>query len=325
MRLTTAAVMRAAAAALLAQAAELTQEADRIESGDPSQIPAGDPTEFTAGDPSQFSVGDPAEFTVGDPSQFSHLTHPEVVEALRAGPDGPWTETFTQAALRTFGAHEADQGDADAPDRTPAAEALHDAYMPDTGDRDRAAGWRALYRFWMDRDPPAPDAEASPYLAVFQGQAMILGQAMEVDESRWTYPITRAEFQDAVAVHDLMAFDTLSEAAGAPADVRAWTGPFEIKVRARRFRIDRQSPAVPPRYADTPEQAQAILRRLFAQDAAIAEHVAGSADLMRQIAAFPDFDLRPGLSYDFYGHEGTVIVTTQWADPFDTGGDKDEA
>ncbi|USN15596.1 hypothetical protein KIKIMORA_04780 [Brevundimonas phage vB_BpoS-Kikimora] len=311
MRLTSAAVMRAAAATLLAQAATLTREADRIESGDPAEI--------NAGDPSQFSAGDPSEFTAGDPSEFSHITHPEVRESLAAGPAGEWDARFTCAVLLSYDAHQRDQLDADQPDRTQAIEALQEACEPDTGDRDRARAWAALYRFWMDRDPPELNNEAAPYLAIFTGQAMIMDHAMDVDDARWTYPVTRAEFQDAVATHDLTAFDALSDAAAAPAEVRAWAGPFEIKVRARRYRIHRESPAVSPRYADTPEQVQAILRRLFAQDAAIAAHVAGSADLIKQIDAFPSFDLKPGHSYEFYGHEGMLTVTTQWADPFDPG------
>lgn len=65
-------------------------------------------------------------------------------------------------------------------------------------------------------DPPA-------YLATFQGEAWIMDNAMPVDDARFTYTVTAREFM--LSDVDL---DGLAQAAEAPAEVKAWGGPFTV-------------------------------------------------------------------------------------------------
>lgn len=80
------------------------------------------------------------------------------------------------------------------------------------------------------------------YLAEFRGQAWIAGNAMDVDDSRWEFPVSAAEVDAAgglsedsdEAADDLAPkrgdWDALQSAEGAPPEVKAWAGPFEIEL-----------------------------------------------------------------------------------------------
>ncbi|USN14369.1 hypothetical protein KABACHOK_05560 [Brevundimonas phage vB_BpoS-Kabachok] len=308
MSITYPALIRAAAAQVLALRHNPTPEAaqgligrlygiaESIERGDPAESIAGDPAQFiigdpresTAGDPAEFIVGDPAEFIVGDPAQFSHLTLPEVREVLAAGPDGEWTARHTQAVLLTFDAFDADQADPDTPDRTAAAEALHDAYLPATGDRQRARAWAALYRYWMDRDPPAsalPAPETLPYRATFQGQAWIMDHAIAADEARHAFYVSQAEVE-ACFDREKGVYDELSDAALAPAEVRNWQGPFDIQCERRPYRIEPEQEGAPILYADDAAGVRARLLDLFQADASAEGTDYIAPDLRASIMAF---------------------------------------
>ena len=63
--------------------------------------------------------------------------------------------------------------------------------------------------------------------AVFQGEAWIMDHAVAVDDARFTYPVTVAEYRDAQEFDD--ALDDLKEAAAAPREVKDWNGPFSIR------------------------------------------------------------------------------------------------
>ncbi|UTC28647.1 hypothetical protein MARCHEWKA_01340 [Brevundimonas phage vB_BpoS-Marchewka] len=294
------ALIRAAAAQVLALRHNPTPEAaqgligrlyviaDGIERGDPAESIAGDPAQFITGDPAESKAGDPAELIAGDPAQFSHLTLPEVREVLAAGPAGEWTARHTQAVLLTFDAHEADQADPDGPDRAAAAEALHDAYLPATGDRQRARAWAALYRFWMDRDPPAsalPAPETLPYRATFQGQAWIMDHAIAADDARHEFFVSQAEVEEC-GDRENGVFDELSDAALAPVEVRNWQGPFEIECERRPYRIEPEQEGAPILYADDAAGVRARLLDLFQADATAEGTDYITPDLRASIMAF---------------------------------------
>lgn len=320
---TYSALIRAAAAQVLALRHEPTQDAaaaligrlysiaDGLERGDPAELIAGDPTRFSAGDPPQFKAGDPSRFSAGDPAAFSHITFPDVVAVLQAGPDGDWTDQHTQAALRTFGAFEKDRDDRDndVPNREEAALALHDAYLPDTGPRDRAKAWAALYRFWMDAAPPAAVQPAAyPYRAVFQGQAWISDHAVPVDDARHTFCVSQAEV-DECWDRGNGVFDELSDAALAPGAVRNWPGPFDMSLSRRLYRIDSDHAGSIPLYADDAQGVRAILSALFAEDAAL-EGAEPDAALLARVAAFEGLTT-PGESVAFEGLGMVQTVTAQ--------------
>lgn len=66
--------------------------------------------------------------------------------------------------------------------------------------------------------------------AVFQGEAWVNDHASPVDDSRYAYPITEAEYAEAWRFREVQAFDSLQEAAAAPRAVKGWPGPFSISV-----------------------------------------------------------------------------------------------
>ncbi|USN15875.1 hypothetical protein PAPPERLAPAPP_01330 [Brevundimonas phage vB_BpoS-Papperlapapp] len=294
------ALIRAAAAQVLALRHNPTPEAaqgligrlyviaDGIERGDPAESIAGDPAQFITGDPAESQVGDPSEFIAGDPARFSHLTLPEVREVLAAGPAGEWTARHTQAVLLTFDAFDADQADPDTPDRTAAAEALHDAYLPTTGDRQRARAWAALYRYWLDRDPPAPAQpapETLPYRATFQGQAWVADHALAVDEARHTFYVSQNE-ADACADLSKDLCDSLIDAALAPPEVKTWSGPFDLRLERRPYRIEPEQEGAPILYADDAAGVRARLLDLFQADATAEGTDYIAPDLRASIMAF---------------------------------------
>lgn len=322
---TYSALIRAAAAQVLALRHNPTQDAanaligrlygiaDGLERGDPAESIAGDPAHFIAGDPRELKAGDPTQFIAGDPADFSHIAIPEVVAVLQAGPDGEWTDRHTSAALRTFGAHEADQANPDVPDRTAAAEALHDAYMPDTGPRDRAKAWAALYRFWMDRDPPtAPvDPAVLPYRATFQGQAWIMDHTAPVDESRHVFYVSQAEVDECFD-RENGVYDELTDAACAPPEVKGWQGPFDIRCDPRPFKITDDRPGVAPRYADDVWAVQALLMERL-KDA----HGDLDAEVQTQIEDLPDSveDAPLDAEWVFEGADFHLTVSQQGDEP----------
>lgn len=94
------------------------------------------------------------------------------------------------------------------------------------------------------------ESEASPQIgtAIFQGEAWIDDHAIAVDDARWTYPITEAEYAQAWAFREVQAFDGLQEADAAPRAVMGWPGPFTITVD-----FGARKPAV-ARYLEDPQQ-----------------------------------------------------------------------
>lgn len=94
------------------------------------------------------------------------------------------------------------------------------------------------------------DTENDPQIgtAIFQGEAWIGDHALPVDDARWTYPITEAEYAEAFAYRDVQAFDGLQEAVSAPRAVKNWPGPFTIIVD-----FGARKPAV-ARFIEDPEQ-----------------------------------------------------------------------
>lgn len=234
--------------------------ADRLERGDPADSLAGTLEDFRGGDPS--------EFTAGDPADWAHVDVPVVREALARGPAGPYTGPFDLAVQATFAAYAADANNPDAPDRSGAVEALHAAVYPDTGDRSRADAYRALRSFWLDEPlggDPERAADLLPYLATFQGEAWINDHATAVDDARYSFPVSAAEVEDC-ADRENRVYDELADAAQAPLEVRAWTGPFTISLAPRRFMITSDRPGEPTRYCDEVEQAQRILLDHLEQD-----------------------------------------------------------
>lgn len=228
----------------------------------------GTPADQVAGDPQEFALGDPAEFTAGDPPEFAHITVPAVRTALRMGPVGPFTVEFELAAEATFAAYDADAENPNVPDRSNAIDAVHRAVYPETGDRSRADAYRALRSFWMDEplggNPERP-ADLLPYLATFQGEAWINDHATAVDDARYSFPVSAAEVEDC-ADRENRVYDELADAAQAPLEVRAWSGPFTISLAPRRFMITSDRPGEPTRYCDEVEQAQRILLDHLEQD-----------------------------------------------------------
>lgn len=105
--------------------------------------------------------------------------------------------------------------------------------------------------------------------AVFQGEAWIGDHAVPVDDARYTYPITEAEYAQAFAYHDVQAFDGLQEAAAAPRAVKGWPGPFTITVDfgARKPAVARyiEDPADPGFDADEIAATKAAARYTDAQ------------------------------------------------------------
>ena len=62
-----------------------------------------------------------------------------------------------------------------------------------------------------------------------------MDNAIPVDDSRFTYLVTDEEVVEA---HDgFGVYDDLHVAERAPAEVRDWSGPFEITLERRRYRI----------------------------------------------------------------------------------------
>jgi arylsulfatase A-like enzyme len=86
------------------------------------------------------------------------------------------------------------------------------------------------------------EAARPRFRAEFIGQAWIRDVAMEVDDSRWEYTVTAAEVDAAgglaedsdEAADDLAPkrgdWDALRTAAGAPPEVKAWSGPYDIEL-----------------------------------------------------------------------------------------------
>lgn len=226
----------------------------------------GDPAESIAGDPTKFITGDPAEFKVGDPGEFAHVLSPDVRKALAMGPDGPFTVEFELAARDTFAAHERDVFNPDVPDRSDTVDALHEAVYPDTGDRSRAAAYRALYWFWMDAPPPEPvDPDALPFRATFIGQAWVMDHAVEVDDARHTFYVSPAEVEECFD-RENGVYDELTEAALAPAEVKGWDGPYDIRLEPRAFQITDDRPGAPVLYADDVAAVQDLLTRRLTDD-----------------------------------------------------------
>lgn len=287
--------------------------AEGIERGDPAESIAGDPTQFSVGDPREFMAGDPAQFIAGDPARFAHITHPEVIAALIAGPAGEWTDLQTQAALRTFGAFEADRDDRDndIPVREESALALHDAYMPDTGDRDRAAGWRALYQFWMDAPAPvepAPvDPDTQPYRATVKGLVWKGDDAVPVDGARHSFYVSQAEVEGC-ADRASRIYDELVNAALTPPEVKQWIGPLDIYLERRPFQIEDDRPGAPLRYADDDYAAADLLTRLLKDDRGDLD-----AEVLTQIEALPDSmeRARPDTVWVFAGSNFHLTVSRQ--------------
>lgn len=117
---------------------------------------------------------------------------------------------------------------------------------------------------------PAPDVSALPYLAIFRGQGEQFGHIVDLDD-RHEFAVSEQEAQAAVPpgteLIDAIEFDELKTAATAPADVRNWSGPFEIKLERRRYRIESDHAGSVPLYADTIADVRTILLDLFASDA----------------------------------------------------------
>jgi hypothetical protein len=67
--------------------------------------------------------------------------------------------------------------------------------------------------------------EDPQYLATFTGQAWISDNAIPVDDGRFSFPVTAREVADADD-----DFDSLAQAIAAPAIVREWSGPFDIRI-----------------------------------------------------------------------------------------------
>lgn len=89
--------------------------------------------------------------------------------------------------------------------------------------------------------------------AVFQGEAWVNDHAIPVDDARYTYPITEAEYAEAWRFREVQEFDTLQEAAAAPRAVKDWPGPFTIAVdfgarkpAVARFIEDPEAPGFDP-------------------------------------------------------------------------------
>lgn len=106
---------------------------------------------------------------------------------------------------------------------------------------------------------PEPDVSVYPYLATFRGQGEQLGHVVDLDD-RHQFPVTAAEAHDAAGPDDLadaVEFDALAEAAMAPAQVREWSGPFEIDVARRLYRIEQAGQD--DVYADTIDDAKTLI------------------------------------------------------------------
>lgn len=276
-------------------------------------IERGDPCESIAGDPDKFINGDPSEFKVGDPGEFSHVLSPDVRKALAMGPDGPFTVEFQLAAQAAFDAYDADVENADVPDRANAIDALHQAVYPDEGDRSRAAAYRALYAFWLDKPAPTPvDPDTLPFKATFQGQAWINDHVMSVDDSRFEFLVSQAEFEGCRERADYI-FDELQTAADAPAEVKRWDGPFDIDCERRLYVIT--APNMITRYADDAKGAQAAMITMFQIDAK-----ACGRDLEMSVIAdvqtFTGLDHVEDTPQTFASHSLRVTVAAQSPDLF---------
>lgn len=114
---------------------------------------------------------------------------------------------------------------------------------------------------------PTPDVSVYPFRATFRGQGEMLGQIVELDD-RYQFPVTAAEAQDAAGpegLADAVEFDALAEAAMAPAEVKGWTGPFEITLERRLYRVEQKGQN--DIYADTIPEVQDLIRTRLEDDA----------------------------------------------------------
>lgn len=115
--------------------------------------------------------------------------------------------------------------------------------------------------------PPAPLADRyCGYQVTFIGQAWIMDNAMPVDDGRFTFYATEAEVLDANEGDGV--FDGLSDAERAPAEVKNWPGPFEIRVERRPFRIT--GCAALDSYADDLAGLREVLAELEPTEAGLA-------------------------------------------------------
>jgi hypothetical protein len=142
------------------------------------------------------------------------------------------------------------------------------------------------------------------FIATFQGQAWFMDNAIPVDDSRHTYLVTDEEVVEA---HDgFGVYDDLHIAERAPAEVRDWSGPFEIDLRRRRYRIT--GCAALDQYADDLAGVRAILAAEEPEHAGLA-----NAILLKDDADMGDPDLT-GVVGQFFADNRRWDIIVQDAD-----------
>lgn len=160
---------------------------------------------------------------------------------------------------------------------------------------------------------PRPDVSVYPYLATFRGQGEMLGQIVDLDD-RFSYPVSEDEATEAAGAEgllDAVEFDALSDAAAAPAEVKNWSGPFEIGLTHRAYRIESDHAGSVPLYADTLEDLRALLVQLFTEDAETYE-VAFAEPLRHEIEAIDEASMtRAGGVLALTGMGVTQRITRQ--------------
>lgn len=168
-------------------------------------------------------------------------------------------------------------------------------------------------------EPPVPsyvDAATLPFIATFTGQQWIGDTAYPVEGAVYSFSVSEAEALEAAGVTDAsdlcdaVEFDALQDAELAPSSVRSWTGPFEITIERRAYRIEGDPEGTV--YADDLSQ---LRERLVYRFVRAAKSMDLSLGLTQDIHEIKTSDLEtPGDIVRLGGHGLTLTVTAQGQD-----------
>lgn len=117
--------------------------------------------------------------------------------------------------------------------------------------------------------PPPADTSAFPWVARFQPQAWIRDVAVDADNAV-TYFVSAQEVEAAGLAPSFAPdrLDQLQSAGQAPDEVKNWSGPFDVTIERRLYRIEQfDAPDAFDIYADTIDEARDLMRGILEADA----------------------------------------------------------